>query len=667
MLFSLLNLLFPEAFTDAALFDSAFNLLQDNVDLGLLDQVAAALGRVMLRRTKANVGLDIPPKTVQTVYVEMGEQQRFWYKALLTQQQALLLGQAPGQKRALLNLVMQLRKCCNHPYQFAGAEPHPYYTGEHVVQASGKFTVLDKMLRQLLDAAAPSSPRKVVIFSNFVLTLDLLEELLNLRGYAYLRLDGQTPRVQRQLDVEDFQRPGSPFQVYLVSTAAGGLGLTLTAASTVVLFDSHYNPQVDKQAMDRVHRIGQTRPVAVYRLVCRGTAEEGVLLRAGQKLVLDAAVMGGDARAAGGAAATECVDPGDPRATAGLQPEALLGIVMHGVGELLQAADGPAFHELSWEAVLQRSRQLEAQALSARGPGDRAQPDTATLQAMLRQRATSCRLFDGAEYRRLQVAKPGSCRLKSNEGELRIADAWQAQRDQRPAPQGRMAAIEMGLGLGKLGEVPERHAVECNIALDKLRKPSNCFTLFVGERAKASRRRGVGADMAVVAEEWRRLPGGQRAAYEQKAARDRERFLRQAAEVISVFGTAYAPGGAAPAPKGKDWQNRSACLMCDAPGGELLPCGRCPVSLCPACLPASAELSSHRRVLTCGHHRCSVCLAAPSACGGALLCCTACPRAFCLEHRPAGSVVTRECEWAERLGFEPPVTMIYFECNQCDR
>jgi SWI/SNF-related matrix-associated actin-dependent regulator of chromatin subfamily A member 5 len=135
---------------------------------------------------------------------------------------------------------------------------------------------------------------RVVLFSQFTSVLDIIESYLGDRGYPLARLDGNTGRARRAVDQLLFNRPGSPMFIFLASTRAGGLGINLQSADTVVLYDSDWNPQVDTQAMARVHRIGQTKPVAVFRLVTAGTVEERILERAEKKLYLDAVVAKGE-------------------------------------------------------------------------------------------------------------------------------------------------------------------------------------------------------------------------------------------------------------------------------------------------------------------------------------------------------------------------------------
>ena len=149
--------------------------------------------------------------------------------------------------------------------------------------------VLDKLLARL-----KPDGHKVLIFSQFTRMLDILEDYCRYRDHRYLRLDGSTSAARRQYEVNLFNKESSTYFVYLISTRAGGLGITLTAADTVILYDSDWNPTADLQAQDRAHRIGQTKPVKVYRLLTRGTVEERILQRAEQKLFVNAIVMRDD-------------------------------------------------------------------------------------------------------------------------------------------------------------------------------------------------------------------------------------------------------------------------------------------------------------------------------------------------------------------------------------
>lgn len=163
------------------------------------------------------------------------------------------------------------------------------------MQSSGKLALLDQLLARLIGEG-----HRVLIFSQMVRMLDLLAEYLVLRGWSFQRLDGSTPTEARRKAIDAFNAAGSPNHCFLLSTRAGGLGLNLETADTVVLYDSDWNPQNDLQAMARAHRIGQTRPVRIFRLVSRGTIEETILERAKQKMVLDHLVIQSGQRGAVG-------------------------------------------------------------------------------------------------------------------------------------------------------------------------------------------------------------------------------------------------------------------------------------------------------------------------------------------------------------------------------
>eukprot|EP00879_Flechtneria_rotunda_P012304 GHRR01012851.1.p1 GENE.GHRR01012851.1~~GHRR01012851.1.p1 ORF type:complete len:597 (+),score=210.52 GHRR01012851.1:462-2252(+) len=148
------------------------------------------------------------------------------------------------------------------------------------------MVLLDKLLRRLRETG-----HRVLVFSQMVRVLDIISDYMRLRGYPHQRLDGSTPAAQRAQAMEAFNRPDSLDFAFLLSTRAGGLGINLATADTVVIFDSDWNPQNDLQAMSRAHRIGQTETVNIYRLVTSGSVEEEILERAKRKMVLDHLVI----------------------------------------------------------------------------------------------------------------------------------------------------------------------------------------------------------------------------------------------------------------------------------------------------------------------------------------------------------------------------------------
>ncbi|KHF97870.1 hypothetical protein F383_15287 [Gossypium arboreum] len=277
-LWSLLNFLLPEIFSSAETFDEWFQISGEN------DQ-QEVLRPFLLRRLKSDVEKGLPPKKETILKVGMSQMQKQYYRALL--QKDLEVVNAGGERKRLLNIAMQLRKCCNHPYLFQGAEPGPpYTTGDHLITNAGKMVLLDKLLPKLKERDS-----RVLIFSQMTRLLDILEDYLMFRGYLYCRIDGNTGGEDRDASIESFNKPGSEKFVFLLSTRAGGLGINLATADVVILYDSDWNPQVDLQAQDRAHRIGQKKEVQVFRFCTEYTIEEKVIERAYKKLALDALVI----------------------------------------------------------------------------------------------------------------------------------------------------------------------------------------------------------------------------------------------------------------------------------------------------------------------------------------------------------------------------------------
>ncbi|WOH12962.1 hypothetical protein DCAR_0832471 [Daucus carota subsp. sativus] len=284
-LWSLLNFLLPEIFSSAETFDEWFAISGENDQEEVVQQLHKVLRPFLLRRLKSDVEKGLPPKKETILKVGMSQMQKQYYKALL--QKDLEVVNAGGERKRLLNIAMQLRKCCNHPYLFQGAEPGPpYTTGDHLITSAGKMVLLDKLLPKLKERDS-----RVLIFSQMTRLLDILEDYLMYRGYLYCRIDGNTGGDDRDASIDAFNKPGSEKFVFLLSTRAGGLGINLATADIVILYDSDWNPQVDLQAQDRAHRIGQKKEVQVFRFCTEYTIEEKVIERAYKKLALDALVI----------------------------------------------------------------------------------------------------------------------------------------------------------------------------------------------------------------------------------------------------------------------------------------------------------------------------------------------------------------------------------------
>jgi len=298
-LWALLNFLLPDIFSSADQFNEWFDVSDKKVEAEVIGQLHKVLRPFLLRRVKKDVESSIPSKKELIVYTQLSAMQREQYKNILKRDMDALYqssGSALTQNKSrLLNLVMQLRKCCNHPYLFEGVEDKsldPF--GDHLVTNCGKMMVLDKLLLRL-----KKENSRVLIFSQMTRVLDLLEDYAVSRqrrgdDFRYCRIDGSTGGADRQDMIDAFNgkdMQGSDIFLFLLSTRAGGLGINLQTADCVVIYDSDWNPQADLQAMDRAHRIGQTKDVKVFRFVTGDSIEEKVIERAELKLQMDSAII----------------------------------------------------------------------------------------------------------------------------------------------------------------------------------------------------------------------------------------------------------------------------------------------------------------------------------------------------------------------------------------
>jgi chromodomain-helicase-DNA-binding protein 1 len=254
-----------------------------------LQQLHKAIAPYILRRTKETVESDLPPKTEKIIRVELSDVQLDYYKNILTRNYSALCDATNGHKNSLLNIMMELKKISNHPYMFPGAEEKVLAGSvrredqiKGLIASSGKMMLLDQLLSKL-----NKDGHRVLIFSQMVKMLDILGDYCSLRGYKFQRLDGTIAAGPRRMAINHFNADDSDDFCFLLSTRAGGLGINLMTADTVIIFDSDWNPQADLQAMARAHRIGQKRPVNIYRLVSKETVEEEVLERARNKLLLE--------------------------------------------------------------------------------------------------------------------------------------------------------------------------------------------------------------------------------------------------------------------------------------------------------------------------------------------------------------------------------------------
>ena len=290
---ALLNFLEPKQFPSEEEFAKDFGSV---TDVDTVEKLKALLRPFLLRRLKEDVEKTIPAKEETIISVELTRVQKKWYRALFEKNFSFLSKGAKSNNVAnLRNIVMELRKCCNHPYLVKGVEQiemadvDSHDEGammKHLVEASGKMVLVDKLL-----PALKKQGHRVLIFSQMVRVLDILEDYLLAKRWGYERIDGHVRGNDRQQAIDRYCKPDSDKFVFLLCTRAGGQGINLTVADTVIIYDSDWNPQNDVQAQARCHRIGQQTEVKVYRLITRATYEQEMFDRASKKLGLDQAVL----------------------------------------------------------------------------------------------------------------------------------------------------------------------------------------------------------------------------------------------------------------------------------------------------------------------------------------------------------------------------------------
>ena len=283
-MYNLLNFLQPTSFPSLSSFEEKFN---DLTTAEKVDELKKLVAPHMLRRLKKDAMQNIPPKTERMVPVELSSIQAEYYRAMLTKNYQILRNIGKGvAQQSMLNIVMQLRKVCNHPYLIPGTEPDSgsvEFLHEMRIKASAKLTLLHSMLKILYKEG-----HRVLIFSQMTKLLDILEDYLTIEfgPKTYERVDGSVAVADRQTAIARFNQDKSRF-VFLLSTRSCGLGINLATADTVIIYDSDFNPHADIQAMNRAHRIGQSNRLLVYRLVVRASVEERILQLAKKKLMLD--------------------------------------------------------------------------------------------------------------------------------------------------------------------------------------------------------------------------------------------------------------------------------------------------------------------------------------------------------------------------------------------
>ena len=305
-LWALLNFLLPQVFNSSASFEAWFNepmaklsatkdageaqsALDEEETLIIVNRLHSILKPFMLRRMKKDVESQLPQKSEMVLKVELSGWQKLVYKQLKNEGLASVDADGKAVNKQMHNVMMQLRKTCNHPYLFwqQSDEFHDLnFPLENLYRSSGKFELLDRVLPKLR-----ATGHKVLIFTQMTKILDLMEDYLHWRKWNFVRLDGTTKADDRGTVVDQFSDATLDKWIFLLTTRAGGVGLNLQVADTVIIFDSDWNPQMDMQAMDRAHRIGQQSEVRVYRMITNTQIEEEIFSRATAKQVVNQIVV----------------------------------------------------------------------------------------------------------------------------------------------------------------------------------------------------------------------------------------------------------------------------------------------------------------------------------------------------------------------------------------
>ncbi|MCJ1306930.1 hypothetical protein MMC25_000574 [Agyrium rufum] len=302
-LWALLNFVLPAIFKSVKSFDEWFNTPfantggQDKMELTEEEQLLVirrlhkVLRPFLLRRLKKDVEKDLPNKTEKVIKCRFSALQAKLYKQLVTYNKMSVSDGKGGKTgmRGLSNMLMQLRKLCNHPFVFEQVEEQmnpEKGTNDLLWRTAGKFELLDRILPKF-----QVTGHRILMFFQMTMIMNIMEDFLRLRGMKYLRLDGTTKSDDRSELLRLFNAPNSPYFCFLLSTRAGGLGLNLQTADTVIIYDSDWNPHQDLQAQDRAHRIGQKNEVRILRLISSNSVEEKILERAQFKLDMDGKVI----------------------------------------------------------------------------------------------------------------------------------------------------------------------------------------------------------------------------------------------------------------------------------------------------------------------------------------------------------------------------------------
>lgn len=352
-LWALLHFIMPHRFDSWDDFEAEH---KESADKGYT-KLHKQLEPFLLRRVKKDVEKSLPAKVERILRVEMTTLQKQYYKWILTKNYKALTKGLKGSQSGFINIMMELKKCCNHALLIRppeSAAPGGLDALQQLIRGSGKLLLLDKLLCRLRETG-----HRVLVFSQMVRMLDIIADYLQLRRFPFQRLDGSIKGELRRQALDHFNADASQDFCFLLSTRAGGLGINLATADTVVIFDSDWNPQNDLQAQARAHRIGQKNQVNIYRLVTKNSVEEDIIERAKRKMVLDHLVIQ-RMDTTGRTVLSKSSAPSSN--TTPFNKEELAAILKFGAEELFkETEDGDEEPQVDIDEILQRAETREEQ------------------------------------------------------------------------------------------------------------------------------------------------------------------------------------------------------------------------------------------------------------------------------------------------------------------
>lgn len=284
-----MNFLLPDIFSSVTDFLKWFdfnNSASEMIKVDIVNTLRKVISPFFLRRVKADIDIYLPPKREYVLFCGMSKFEEELYDVVCSNDDRFLqlihTSHLHLQSKSRINRIQILRQIVSHPYNvYEEKNGKEYVTDESLIQASSKLNVLDSLLQQLI----PDGHR-VLIFVQFIETLHLLEDYAVFRGWKYCAIHGAITQTEREESIAKFNKDPS-IPLFFLTTRSGGLGINLSTADTVVLYDSDWNPQQDIQAMDRVHRIGQKKNVAVYQLITLKSIDVHLLKIAEEKRQLE--------------------------------------------------------------------------------------------------------------------------------------------------------------------------------------------------------------------------------------------------------------------------------------------------------------------------------------------------------------------------------------------